>query len=112
MRRRIRHPAAAAGGAYRPPLAGKRDNPVLPANVTMHPQKTIGQYSAIQKGPQLPFNKFRNRAIPFLLSGQEGLQMLGDNSIKRVIFRIPGAVCGFGITDEETFIPKFEAIAI
>ena len=67
MRRRIRHPAAATGGAPRPPFAGKWNNPVLPASIAMHPQKTVCQYSAIQEGPQLPLNKFRNRGNPLVV---------------------------------------------
>ena len=53
----------------------------------------------------------RNRAIPFLLPGQKGLQMLGYHAIEWIFFRIPGTIFGFGITDGETFIFVIRAAA-
>ena len=52
-----------------------------------------------------------NQAIAFLLPGQKGLQVLGDNPIKWIIFRISRTVCRFGITDEATFILCITAVA-
>ena len=42
--------------------------------------------------PELAFNEFRNRPVPFLLSGQEGFKLLGDYLIQKCVFRIAGAV--------------------
>ncbi|HTY61187.1 MAG TPA: hypothetical protein VMG30_02915 [Acidobacteriota bacterium] len=53
----------------------------------------------------------RNRAITFPLQAREGLQMIGDNSIKRIIFRIPGVAGGLCITNEETFCFLVHTIA-
>ena len=39
----------------------------------------------------------RNQAIPLLLPGQEGLQMLGDNPMEGIILRISRMICGFCI---------------
>jgi hypothetical protein len=64
----------------------------------------VYDYPTVQKRSQLPFNKIRNRAIPFPLQGQKRLQMFRDDSIKWVIFRIPRMVPGFSIANEETFI--------
>jgi hypothetical protein len=53
----------------------------------------------------------RNRAIPFPLPGQKGLQLLGDNPIKGIIFRVPGMISCFSLTNKETIILCIQAIA-
>jgi len=73
----------------------------LPADVAMHAQKTVGQYSAIEEGAQLPLNKVWNRAIPLPLHGQKRLQMLRDNSVEGICLGIPGLIDRFGIANEK-----------
>jgi hypothetical protein len=53
----------------------------------MHSKKTVGQNPTFQKRSQLVFDEMRNRAVPLRLPGQKAFQMLGDNSIERIIFR-------------------------
>jgi hypothetical protein len=79
-------------------FAGIRNDAVHTADIAMPPHKTSRQNPAIKKRAPLAFNKTRNRTFPVPLPGQEGLQILGDNPIKRMIFRIAGMVCIYSIT--------------
>ena len=70
----------------------------------MHTQKTIGRYAAFKECPQLPFDKARDRAFPFPLSGQKGLQILRDDSIKGIFLGIAGTIFRSCIANEETLL--------
>ena len=111
MGRRIGHAPTSTRWTKASVLTRIRNDAVHAADIAVNPHKTSRQNPAIKKRAQLAFNKMRNRTFSFPLPGQKGLQMLGDNPIKGIIFGIPGTISGLRITNEETFISCIKAIA-
>lgn len=85
---RIGHPTATTGIAKAPLLTRERDDTVQPAGIAMHANETVSQNATIQKLPELALDKARNVTIAFTLPGEEDFQMFGDDTVKRVFFRI------------------------
>jgi hypothetical protein len=108
-------PVPRPNGHWPSPPSGRRSkNPVIPHQIELGRRnrcrqilKKIHRIEDHIRGP-IPLNESWNRAISFLLPRQKGLQMLKDDSVQRIILRIPGAVCGIGVANSETFIPKFK----
>ena len=82
----IGHAPAAVRRAEASAFAGIRHDPVQPANVAVHPQKTSGQDSAIKEGGQLPFNEPRHQTPASALTGQKSLEMAGHRAIEYALF--------------------------
>ena len=60
----------------------------------MHTKETMRQNAAFQGRAEFTLDKAGHVPVPFALSGQESLQVSGDDSIQRVFFRISGPVDG------------------
>jgi len=52
----------------------------------------VSKHPALQELPKFALHKRRDLPVPLALSGEERLQMSGDNSIERVLFRIAGPI--------------------
>jgi hypothetical protein len=104
MRGCIGHAAAATGRTDRTALAGKCHNPVLAAFIAMHPKKTFGQNSTIQEWSQFTFYETRDGSTALMLPGQEGLKVLRDYTIKKVILRIAGPIIVRSLTNDDAYV--------
>jgi hypothetical protein len=92
MRRRIGHSSAATGRTPDAGLTGKRQQPIPPAVLTVKPQKTARENSAIQETTEFFFNESRDRTVALLLSDEERFQFSGDDLIEHGRFGIARAV--------------------
>jgi len=55
----------------------------------VHPQKTVGQYPALQERPQLAFDEARHVAVLQTLPLEEILKLCGNHMVKNTLRRIP-----------------------
>lgn len=78
-----------------------RDKPIQSAGIAVNPQKTSGQYAAIQECAQLLFHKARHHPVSLTLSGEEGLQMASNHIIKNRLFGFPGYILPHAFTNDE-----------
>ena len=96
MGRRVGHAAAAAGRAE-PAAACTRTQPgVVSTIVTVQAQKAMSQDAAAEEGAQLLQDEAGNGLIPALRSGEEGLQLLADDSVQEGPLGRPWRVATFG----------------
>src|SRR5437667_681361 len=69
--------------------AGKRNQALVHARTAANTYEAAGrQNTAGQVVPELAFHETRDRAVPCLLSGEEGLQLFGDDLIQQRRFWI------------------------
>jgi len=95
----VGHTPAATGGTKSTPLTRKWNKPVETAGITVHPQKAVGQYPALQERPQLPLDKPGYVALAQPLPFEEVLEVHGDNAIENAFRGISGTVIGRSLTD-------------
>jgi hypothetical protein len=89
-------------------LARIRDKPIQPAGIAVNSQKTPGQNAAIQKCTQFLFHEARYHPVSLPLSGQEGLQMVGNHIIKNRLFGIAGYIQPNALTHDKIRFGRHE----
>jgi hypothetical protein len=79
-------------------MTRKRDQAVMPARLAADTYKPAGRKNtAGQVVPELAFHKWRNRPLPFLLTGHEGFQLFGDDTVEDSCLRIARNVLKRGL---------------
>jgi hypothetical protein len=91
-RRRVDHASTHTGRAPAAALAGKGDRPTLPTVFAAKPHESMGQDAALQVGAQLLLDVPR-QLVPGRASAlHEGLQMLCQNPVQRMLFWLVAAI--------------------
>jgi hypothetical protein len=104
--RGVGHPAATAGRADCPALAGKCDHPVLAAGIAMYAQEAMRQHATIQKRPQFPFDEAGHATLTATLPRQESFELFGDHAIEDACLRVTGTVICRRFTNVETRVRR------
>jgi hypothetical protein len=73
-------------------LAGKSKHPVHTAGIAVHANQASIENSTIEEGPEFALNEFRYVPVALALPSQECFQMFGNDSIERILLRVPGPV--------------------
>jgi len=89
-------------------LARIRDKPIQSAGIAVNPQKTSGQYAAIQECAQFQFHKARYHPLSLPLPGEEGLQMTRNDTIENRFFGIAGYIRPNTFTHDEIRFGRHE----
>ncbi len=65
---------------------------IISTALTVKPQKTPRENSAIEEGTELSFNELANRPIALLFNGKESFQLFRNDRIQHCRFRIPRTI--------------------
>src|SRR5687768_4047783 len=94
MSRGVCHSAPATGATNAPPLTRIGYQTIQAAVPAVDTKKASIPNTAMKELPEFVFNEAGDVTAALPLTGQEGLQMAGDDSIHGIVFRIAGPVLG------------------
>ena len=101
MRRRVRHPAAAARRTEAAALAREGDQAVVTAGVAVHAEEAVREHAAAEEGAKLLLDEARSGLLSVCGAREEAFELLANDLMKKSLLRFMALVLGHEVPDRD-----------